>query len=80
MTVEIPEAQYVGGELPARAEVIVVGGGVVGCAIAYHLTRRDVKDVLLLEQGTLTGGTTWHAAGLVGQLKSSYSLTRLAAR
>ncbi len=79
MTVEIPEAQYVGGELPSRAEVIVVGGGVVGCSIAYHLTRRGVKDVLLLEQGTLTGGTTWHAAGLVGQLKSSYSLTKLAA-
>jgi 4-methylaminobutanoate oxidase (formaldehyde-forming) len=79
MTAQIPEAQYVGGELPDRAEVIVVGGGVVGCSIAYHLTRRGVTDVLLLEQGTLTGGTTWHAAGLVGQLKSSYSLTKLAA-
>ncbi|HSF84354.1 MAG TPA: FAD-dependent oxidoreductase [Acidimicrobiia bacterium] len=65
-------------QLPERAEVVVVGGGIVGCSIAYHLARRDVTDVLLLEQGQLTGGTTWHAAGLVSQLKSSHSLTRLA--
>jgi 4-methylaminobutanoate oxidase (formaldehyde-forming) len=58
--------------------VVVVGGGIVGSSIAYHLTRRDVTDVLVLEQGQLTGGTTWHAAGLVSQLKSSHSLTRLA--
>lgn len=64
--------------LPDRAQVVVVGGGIVGCSIAYHLTRRGVTDVLLLEQGQLTGGTTWHAAGLVSQLKSSHSLTRLA--
>jgi 4-methylaminobutanoate oxidase (formaldehyde-forming) len=64
--------------LPARAQVVVVGGGIVGCSIAYHLTRRGLTDVLLLEQGQLTGGTTWHAAGLVSQLKSSHSLTRLA--
>jgi len=64
--------------LPARAQVVVVGGGIVGSSIAYHLTRRDVTDVLVLEQGQLTGGTTWHAAGLVSQLKSSHSLTRLA--
>ncbi len=56
----------------------MVGGGIVGCSVAYHLARRGVTDVLLLEQGKLTGGTTWHAAGLVSQLKSSYSLTRLA--
>ena len=74
----LPEAQFTGGSLPARAEVVVVGGGIVGCSIAYHLARRDVSDVLLLEQNTLTGGTTWHAAGLVSQLKSSYSLTQLA--
>ena len=55
-----------------------MGGGIVGCSVAYHLARRGVTDVLLLEQGKLTGGTTWHAAGLVSQLKSSYSLTRLA--
>ncbi len=64
--------------LPDRAQVVVVGGGIIGCSIAYHLTRRDVTDVLVIEQGQLTGGTTWHAAGLVTQLKSSHSLTRLA--
>lgn len=64
--------------LPARAQVVVVGGGIVGCSIAYHLTRRGVSDVVVLEQGQLTCGTTWHAAGLVSQLKSSHSLTRLA--
>jgi 4-methylaminobutanoate oxidase (formaldehyde-forming) len=64
--------------LPERAQVVIVGGGIIGCSIAYHLTRRSVSDVLVLEQGQLTGGTTWHAAGLVSQLKSSHSLTRLA--
>lgn len=64
--------------LPDRAQVVVVGGGIVGCSIAYHLVRRGVTDVVVLEQGQLTGGTTWHAAGLVSQLKSSYSLTKLA--
>ena len=64
--------------LPDRAEVVIVGGGIIGCSIAYHLVRRGVTDVLLLEQGQLTGGTTWHAAGLVSQLKSSHSLTQLA--
>ena len=65
-------------QVPSRAQVVVIGGGIVGCSIAYHLTRRDVTDVVILEQGQLTGGTTWHAAGLVSQLKSSHSLTRLA--
>lgn len=65
-------------EFPDRAQVIVVGGGIIGASIAYHLTRRDVTDVLVLEQGQLTGGTTWHAAGLVSQLKATYSLTNLA--
>ena len=64
--------------LPDRAQVVVVGGGIIGCSIAYHLTRRGITDVLLIEQNTLTGGTTWHAAGLVSQLKSSHSLTSLA--
>ena len=66
-------------DLPDRAQVVIVGGGIVGCSIAYHLTRRGVSDVLLIEQGQLTSGTTWHAAGLVSQLKSNHSLTRLAA-
>ncbi len=65
-------------ELPDRAQVIVIGGGIIGASIAYHLTRRGISDVLVLEQGQLTGGTTWHAAGLVSQLKASYSLTNLA--
>ncbi len=65
-------------ELGDRAQVVIVGGGIVGCSIAYHLTRRGINDVLLIEQGQLTSGTTWHAAGLVSQLKSSHSLTRLA--
>ena len=64
--------------LPSRAQVVVVGGGIAGCSIAYHLTKLGVTDVLLLEQNQLTGGTTWHAAGLVSQLKSSHSLTNLA--
>ncbi len=65
-------------ELPDRAQVVVVGGGIIGCSVAYHLAQRGVTDVLVLEQGQLTGGTTWHAAGLVSQLKSNHSLTRLA--
>ena len=64
--------------LPDRAEVVVVGGGIVGCSVAYHLARRGITDVVVLEQGQLSGGTTWHAAGLVSQLKSTHSLTKLA--
>ncbi len=67
-----------GPPLPVRAQVVIVGGGIVGCSIAYHLTRRGLTDVVIVEQGQLTSGTTWHAAGLVSQLKSSHSLTRLA--
>src|SRR5699024_9625656 len=53
-------------DLPDRARVVVVGGGIIGCSVAYHLAHLGWDDVLLLEQGRLTGGTTWHAAGLVG--------------
>ena len=62
---------------PTWAEVVIVGGGVVGSSIAYHLTKLGVTDVVLLERGKLTSGTTWHAAGLVMQLRSSHSLTEL---
>lgn len=62
--------------LPDRAQVVIIGGGIIGCSVAYHLTRRGITDVIVLEQGTLTCGTTWHAAGLVSQLKSSHSLTQ----
>jgi len=64
-------------DLPSRARVVVVGGGVVGTSVAYHLTELGWTDVVLLEQGRLSSGTTWHAAGLVGQLRASESGTRL---
>ncbi|MCB8956851.1 MAG: FAD-dependent oxidoreductase [Mycolicibacterium sp.] len=64
-------------ELPDRAQVVVIGGGIIGTSVAYHLTRLGWTDVLLLEQGTLSCGTTWHAAGLVGPLRASESGTRL---
>ena len=64
-------------ELPDRAQVVIVGGGVIGTSVAYHLTKLGLTDVVLLEQGELSSGTTWHAAGLVGQLRASESATRL---
>src|SRR5438874_11210812 len=63
--------------LPTEAKVVVVGGGVIGTSVAYHLTRLGWKDVALLEQTALAGGTTWHAAGLVGRLRTSNSLTKI---
>ncbi len=64
-------------DLPTRARVVIIGGGVIGTSVAYHLARMGWTDVLLLEQGQLSCGTTWHAAGLVGQLRASESGTRL---
>lgn len=64
-------------ELPGRARVVIIGGGVIGTSVAYHLTKLGITDVVLLEQGQLSSGTTWHAAGLVGQLRASESATRL---
>ena len=63
--------------LPQRARVVIIGGGVIGTSVAYHLAIAGCRDVLLLEQGQLSCGTTWHAAGLVGQLRASESGTRL---
>ena len=63
--------------LPASAEIVIIGGGMVGCSVAYHLTQIGRRDVVLLEQGRLTCGTTWHAAGLVGQLRAHQNMTRL---
>ncbi len=65
-------------ELPKKAKVVIVGGGVIGCSIAYHLTKIGWDDVVLLERKQLTSGTTWHAAGLVGQLRPSINMTKLA--
>ena len=65
-------------EVPSQASVVIIGGGIVGCSVAYHLARRRCADVLLLERRKLTCGTTWHAAGLVGQLRATHNLTRLA--
>ena len=62
---------------PTQARVVIIGGGIMGCSTAYHLAKLGWKDVVLLEQGRLSGGTTWHAAGLVGQLRSSQNLSRL---
>jgi 4-methylaminobutanoate oxidase (formaldehyde-forming) len=63
--------------LPGRAQVVVIGGGVVGCSVAYHLAQRGVTDVAVIEQRKLTHGSTWHAAGLIGQLRGTASLTGL---
>ena len=63
-------------ELPKSASVVVIGGGIVGCSTAYHLAQLD-QEVILLERGQLTCGSTWHAAGLVGQLRSSANITQL---
>lgn len=62
---------------PTQARVVVVGGGIVGCSTAYHLAKQGFSDVVLLERGSLTCGSTFHAAGLVGQLRNSASITRL---
>lgn len=64
-------------DLPARARIVIIGGGVIGTSVAYHLTKSGESDVVLLEQGELSCGTTWHAAGLVGQLRATQSGTRL---
>ena len=66
------------GTVPAHARVVVIGGGIAGCSVAYHLTRLGWRDVVLLERRDLSCGTTWHAAGLVGQLRATHNLTQLA--
>ncbi len=64
--------------LPTQADVVIIGGGIAGCSIAYHLTKIGISDVVLCERKQLTSGTTWHAAGLVGQLRSNRNMTELA--
>ncbi len=65
-------------DLPEKARVVIIGGGVVGCSVAYHLTKLGWTDVVLLERKQLTSGTTWHAAGLIAQLRATANMTRLA--
>ena len=65
-------------ECPDRAQVVIIGGGVIGCSVAYHLAELGWTDVVLVERKSLTSGTTWHAAGLVGQLRATQNLTRMA--
>ncbi|RWN42334.1 MAG: FAD-dependent oxidoreductase [Mesorhizobium sp.] len=64
--------------VPAKARAVIIGGGVSGCSVAYHLAKLGWTDIVLLERKQLTSGTTWHAAGLIGQLRGSQNMTRLA--
>ena len=66
-----------GAQLPSAARVVIVGGGVIGTSVAYHLAKAGWKDVLLLEQHSLAAGTSWHAAGLIGRLRTSNSMTKI---
>ena len=65
-------------DLPTSARVVIIGGGVVGCSVAYHLAKLGWKDIVLLERKALTSGTTWHAAGLIAQLRATANMTKLA--
>jgi sarcosine dehydrogenase len=64
-------------DLPKYAQAVVIGGGVGGASIAYHLAQMGWKDVVLVERHELTSGSTWHSAGLVGQMRSDANLTRM---
>lgn len=64
-------------ELPSHAQIVIIGGGVGGCSIAYHLAQLGQKDVIVLDRDELTSGSTFHSAGLVGQLRSDVNLTKM---
>lgn len=65
-------------DIPTKARVVIIGGGVIGCSVAYHLAKKGWKDIVLLERKQLTSGTTWHAAGLIAQLRATKNMTKLA--
>jgi len=73
----LAETDFPGGDLPANARVVIVGGGIAGCSVAYHLAKQGWTDVVLLESGKVASGTTWHSAGQVGQLRASSSQTKI---
>ena len=75
---EAPSQETPSQQLPTQARAVIIGGGVVGCSVAYHLTKLGWTDVVLLERKQLTCGTTWHAAGLIAQLRATQNMTRLA--
>ncbi len=64
-------------EIPTRAQVLVIGGGIVGASAAYHLARLGIRDVVLIEQNRIGGGTTWHAAGMVTRLRSTAAMAAI---
>ena len=64
--------------IPKEADVVIIGGGVIGCSVAYHLGKLGWKNIVLIERKKLTCGTTWHAAGLIAQLRATQNMTRLA--
>ncbi len=65
-------------DLPTEARVVIIGGGIIGCSVAYHLAKEGWTDIVLLERKQLTSGTTWHAAGLIAQLRATANMTKLA--
>src|SRR6202167_1796007 len=73
----MPEAAAASQDIPQRARVVVIGGGIGGCSILYWLARLGVSDAVLVERAELTSGSTFHSAGLVGQLRGSLSLTQM---
>ncbi|MGK0187726.1 MAG: glycine cleavage system aminomethyltransferase T/glycine [Verrucomicrobiales bacterium] len=72
-----PESTFPQSELPTSARAVIVGGGIVGASVAYHLSQLGWENIVLLDQGTIGSGSTWHAAGMVGQLRTSNSLTKI---
>ena len=78
MTSELLESISMNISLPKKAQVVIIGGGIMGCSLAYHLAKAGWSNVVLFERKTLTSGTTWHAAGLVGQLQGSHATTAFA--